>query len=161
MDTVPNSKTSIMEVVVDFFTEKEWSFTRSEERSAVYASFHGADFSWDCYARIYEEAQRLVFYSIPQVTIPEDKRLPVAEYFTRANYGLPIGNFELDLDDGEVRYKTSIDVEEDRLTRALLNHIIYANIVTVDKYLPGLMAVVYGDVSPAEAVAQVEESSGD
>ena len=38
--------------------------------------------------------------------VREDKRDVVCRYITRANYGLRNGNLEMDLDDGEVRYKT-------------------------------------------------------
>jgi hypothetical protein len=31
------------------------------------------------------------------------ERAPPAEFITRANYGLIIGNFELDFEDGEIR----------------------------------------------------------
>lgn len=54
------------------------------------------------------------------MNVPEDRRLALAEFLTRANYGLFIGNFEMDWQDGEVRYKTSIDVAGDRLSTALV-----------------------------------------
>ena len=34
--------------------------------------------------------------------------------------------------------------------------LIYTNVLMMDKYLSGLMAVVYADVSPAEAVRKIE-----
>ena len=80
----------------------------------------------------------------------------MAEFLTRANYGLIIGNFEMDLTDGEVRYKTGIDVEGDRLSAALVKNLVYANVLTMDQYLPGIMRLIYADVSPAEAIVQVE-----
>jgi len=46
------------------------------------------------------------------------KRGAVAEFINRANYGIIIGNFEMDFADGEIRYKTSIDVQGDKLTSA-------------------------------------------
>jgi len=42
------------------------------------------------------------------------------KFLTRANYGMMIGNFEMDFTDGEIRYKTSIDVEGDKLSSALI-----------------------------------------
>jgi len=95
-------------------------------------------------------------YSICPIRAPEDKRPAVAEFLTRANYGLLIGNFEMDFEDGEIRYKTSIDVEGDRLSPALLRQLTYANVVTMDRYLPGIMSVIYGNVTPVEAIAQIE-----
>ena len=123
---------------------------------ALQVGFQGESGQWLCYARIREEQEQFVFYSVCQVNAPEDKRMAVAEFLTRANYGLLIGNFELDFSDGETRYKTSIDVEGDHLSPALVQQLVYANVLTMDRYLPGIMSVLYGDVSPAEAIAQIE-----
>ena len=80
----------------------------------------------------------------------------MAEFITRANFGMIIGNFELDYSDGEIRYKTSVDVEEVEVTDPLVRHLIYANVLTMDKYFPGLMRVLYGGISPVEAIEEVE-----
>ncbi|MEZ5253623.1 MAG: YbjN domain-containing protein [Microthrixaceae bacterium] len=65
------------------------------------------------------ELEQLYVYVLTDVRVPEDRRLAVAELFTRANYGMRIGNFELDLRDGEVRYKSSVDFEHNALTASL------------------------------------------
>jgi len=80
----------------------------------------------------------------------------MAEFLTRANYGLVVGNFELDFTDGEIRYKTSIDVEGDCLSKALVRAIVYTNIIMMDKYMPGIMALLYANVSPVQAIARAE-----
>ena len=66
-----------------------------------------------------------------------------------------IGNFELDLSDGEIRYKTAIDVEGTILNHALMKQIVYANVLTMDRYYAGLQAVSEG-AEPAPAVAAIE-----
>jgi len=67
-----------------------------------------------------------------------------------------IGNFELDFVDGEIRYKTSIDVQGDFLSFELIKQLVYANVMMMDEYLPGIMSVIDGDVSPLDAIAQIE-----
>ena len=67
-----------------------------------------------------------------------------------------MGNFEMDYSDGEIRFKTSIDVSGDRITFALLRQLIYTNVLTMDQYLPSIMAVIYGNATPEEAIAQIE-----
>jgi hypothetical protein len=79
----------------------------------------------------------------------------MAEFLTRANYGMVIGNFEMDYADGEVRFKTSVDVEDAHLNRALLHHIVHANLLMTDKYLPGITAIIEGQ-TPAFALEMVE-----
>ncbi|BAY40200.1 hypothetical protein NIES2111_45830 [Nostoc sp. NIES-2111] len=125
-------------------------------QSALQISFQGENGKWNCYARARDEQQQFIFYSICPVNAPEDKRLAVAEFITRANCGITLGNFELDFSDGEISYKTSIDVEGDRLTTALIQRLVYANVMMMDEYLPGIMSVIYGNVSAEEAVAQIE-----
>ena len=74
------------------------------------------------------------------------------KFLTRANYGMMIGNFEMDFTDGEIRYKTSIDVEGDKLSSALIKRLVYANVMMMDEYLPGIVSVTEGDMEPKDAI---------
>ena len=47
-------------------------------------------------------------YHIAPIKVPEEQRVAVNEFITRANYGLTNGNFEMDFNDGELRYKTNV-----------------------------------------------------
>lgn len=147
---------TIFETMVTFFEQDEWPYSQIDTESALRLIFQGSSGKWICYAQARETQQQFVFYSVCHATVPEEKRLIMSEFFSRANYGLIIGNFEMDFSDGEIRYKTSIDVENDRLTPALIKNLVYANVVTMDHYLPGIMAVIYASVSPSQAIAQIE-----
>lgn len=146
----------IFEAIVNFFKEDDWPFHQIEGEPILQIAFQGETGKWTCYAKAREEQEQFVFYSVCSVNAPENKRLAVAEFITRANSGMMIGNFELDFADGEISYKTSIDVEGDRLSSALIKRLVYANVTMMDKYLPGIMSVIYGDVLPEDAIAQVE-----
>ncbi|HLO86700.1 MAG TPA: YbjN domain-containing protein [Nostocaceae cyanobacterium] len=146
----------IFEEVVNFLRIDNWPFVQIPEQPILQTTFQGDNGQWSCFARVRVEQQQFVFYSICPVNAPENKRLVIAEFLTRANSAIVIGNFELDFNDGEIRYKTSIDVEGDRITSALIKQLIYANVSIMDEYLPGIMAVIYGNLSPQEAIAQIE-----
>ncbi|MDJ0775103.1 MAG: YbjN domain-containing protein, partial [Mastigocoleus sp. MO_167.B18] len=81
---------------------------------------------------------------------------PVTEFITRANYGMIIGNFEFDFTSGEIRYKTSIDVEGENLSFALIKQVVCANVTVMDEYLPSLIAVIEGKAGVREALTQIE-----
>ncbi|MDZ7963400.1 MAG: YbjN domain-containing protein [Nostoc sp. DedSLP03] len=149
---------SIFEEIINFFQADNWPFVQLPGQSALQILFQGENGKWNCYARARSEQNQFVFYSICPVNAPENKRLAVAEFITRANSGMMIGNFELDFTDGEISYKTSIDVEGDRLSFALIQRVVYANVTMMDEYLPGIMSVIYGNVSPEEAIAKIEVS---
>ena len=146
----------IYDALKRFFDEDEWQYSEIEGRPALSLSFAGKNGTWTCYARAEEEKQMFLFYSYCPVKASENKRPLLGDFITRANYGLFIGNFEMDYNDGEIRYKTSIDVEGTEINSALIKRVVYDNLAVMDKYLPGVMSVIYGGASPTEAIAEVE-----
>jgi hypothetical protein len=148
--------TTILNALTHFFKEDQWNFTQLGEQPILQMGFEGQAGQWGCYAQAREREQQFVFYSVCRVKTPAERLSAMAEFLTRANYNLIIGNFELDYTDGEVRFKTSIDVEGDELTWPLIHHIVYANVLNMDKYLPGIMAVIERNATPQEAIELVE-----
>jgi hypothetical protein len=148
----------ILTAIAEFLKEDDWPHNLVEGRTAYKTGFEGKNGQFTCYAQEREEQEQFVFYSIYPVRAAEDKLQLVAEFVTRANYGMIVGNFELDYNDGEIRYKTSIDLEDARTVKPLIRHAIYANVLTMDKYFPGLMRVLYAGIEPAAAVEEVENA---
>lgn len=152
---------ALFETVRRFFEAGGWEPAPLEGRpSALRLACQGRSGAWTCVVDVIEDAQQVVFLSVAPVRAPLERRHAVAEFITRANYGIILGNFEMDFEDGEVRYKTALDVEGDELTDALLRNIVLANIQAMDLYLPGLLAVIYGDRAPAQVVAELEARDG-
>src|SRR5262245_1286024 len=139
-----------------FFSEDGWPAVFDTDLNRFVMLFQGTQAEWACFAYALEEDKQFVFYSVAPVLADEPHRPAVAEYLSRANYGLVLGNFELDFDDGDIRYKTSIDVEDAELTPELIRHVVYANVEAMDRYLPGLMLVLADGASPAGAIQRVE-----
>jgi hypothetical protein len=142
--------------LVNFFTNDDWSFTRLQGEPILYTAIKGNNGEWNCYAQIRDDRSQFVFYSICPISASEDNRSPIAEFLARANWGLILGNFELDFEDGEIRYKTSIDVTDDFLSQSLIKQVVYANVNMMDEYLPGIRSVIVGEMTPAEAIQAIE-----
>ena len=146
----------IYQEMVNFFKQEDWFFIPIEQEPVLQMAFQGDSGKWTCYARARDEQQQFVFYSVCPVTAPEDKRQAVAEFIARANYGMILGNFELDFSDGEIRYKTSIDVGNDKITYELIRQVVYSNVMMMDKYQSGIMSLIYSYLSPEDAIEQIE-----
>ena len=151
------SSIQILEEMVNFFKQDDWSFYQIKGQPVLQMGFQGKNGQWTCYARARENEQQFVFYSICPVTVPKAKRRTLGEFIARANYGMVIGNFELDFAEGEVAYKTSIDVEGSTLTFPQMKRLVDTNVAMMDQYLPGIKSVIQGDASPEEAIAQIEK----
>lgn len=154
MSTATTSR--IMSALMAFFDEEEWSYARVPDRPILKLGYTGKTGNWTCYAQVRELDEQVLFYSICPLTVGPAKRLAVAEYLTRANYGLIIGNFEMDLDDGEIRYKTSLDAENSELTSGMIRNAVYASVLMMDKYLPGILSILGGNVPPKQAIDEIE-----
>ena len=146
----------IFDVVETFLKEDGWPFTQLEGQSIAKTSFQGKKGEFNCFVQAREEAEHVVIYAVLPVVVAEERREEVSRFITRANYGMMVGNFELDFSDGEVRYKTSADLEDVDEFRILLRNLVYANVLTMDKYLPGLMRVIFGGAEALEAVQEIE-----
>jgi len=153
-----NSSHYMLDLAINFFQEKGWDFTQLKlgESDILKLGFQGTTYQWDCYLQTNEEYDECSFYSVCPETISQDKIDEINEFITRANYGLPIGNFEMNLDTGEVRCKTSIDVEGNMLNFPLLNRLIEVNICLMERYLPGITAILDKNISPEDAILLVE-----
>ena len=83
-------------------------------------------------------------YHLP-MRLAEKARAQVLEFFTRVNYRFRVGKFTVDLDDGESRWemvKGKAELKAD-VNDAMEDLIGFAGFV-LDKFVPGLMAVVLG-----------------
>lgn len=150
----------LIDVVKAYFESEEWSFT-TLDGGGLRTGFQGENGRWTVYAFTNEEHELLMIYAVCPVTCPENKRAVMAEFITRANYGMRIGNFELDLSDGEVRYKVSLDTEGAALSTPLVRNAVLWACRTLDRYLPGVLAVVSGAATAIAAVEMIEGKKDD
>jgi hypothetical protein len=88
--------------------------------------------------------------------VPEGCRTAAAETIARANYGLRLGKFELDFDDGEVRFQVAQILVDEAVGQAVIDRMISTTVNMLDTYLPALLSVIYANDLPKEAVARVE-----
>ena len=143
-------------VVDEFFREDEWPITTDDDPARRDVTFEGTNGRWECRAWILDDDEEFLFFSIAPVAVIEQHRAAMAEFITRANFGLVLGNFEMNYGTGELRYKTSIGVQGAVLSTALVKQVVYANVAVMDKYLPGIMLVASGRVAPEAAIADIE-----
>jgi len=141
---------------LDRFLEAEGWHPRQLEGAPIYQmSFSGEHGSITCYAQVRVEEEILLCYAVAPMQVEEAARPAVAEFITRANYGLWVGNFEMDWSDGEVRYKSSLDFEGVALTSELIRNAISPAVQMMVCYLPGLLDVMAGK-PPARALSEVD-----
>jgi hypothetical protein len=117
---------------------------RRPDRGLIVFPVTGDNGEWTAAAQAREADRQAFVYSIAREHVPEDRRTEAALLVARLNWGLALGTFELDLDDGQIRLRTSIDVGESDLTEALVKPLLLSNLTLMDHYLPAIDAVARG-----------------
>lgn len=158
MDWPSNNPDSIMRVIKQYCEEDRVTYLDIHE-SLIGAGFQCKALSYQLYVEAHEEKQQVRVLAMCPTLIPAEKRGVVAEYLTRANWGLMLGNFEMNFDVGELRYRTSLDVEGGLLTAKMVKTQVEVNLCTMDKYAKGLLSILFAGVTPTEAIAEVNATN--
>jgi hypothetical protein len=158
METNGNEQ-PLLDVVLRFFVEEQWNFKKIDQKPVIRAGFRGEHGTWVCYATVEEDHRRILFHSYMGMNIPFEYRAQVVEYLNRVNYCLALGNFEMDMETGDVRFRTSLEAPEGDLGLAFIRAMAYGNVHTMDHYFPGIVAVMNSGLSPEAALARVEAQS--
>jgi len=138
--------------------QEEWNYSTKPENSLIRTTGTGSNGTFQIVIDLKEADSILIVYVFMPCKVPQNKRLDIAEYTARANYGVMIGNFELDFRDGECRYKGSIDYSGGVLVNGMISELIGKSAYTMNRYFPGMMRVIYGNIDAKSAIAEIEPS---
>uniref|UniRef100_A0A7R9WB96 YbjN domain-containing protein n=1 Tax=Pseudictyota dubia TaxID=2749911 RepID=A0A7R9WB96_9STRA len=146
----------ILKTVHKMLTGAGSKFFIDPDRDMIRMTATGKHATYKVVFYVKEEKEQLFVYVCCSNLAPAERRIQVAEFIARANWGLAIGNFQIDMNDGEMRYKVSIDAEEGELSCKMVQNMLAASTQTMERYFPGLMSVCYGNKEAAAAVAEAE-----
>jgi len=147
------------ERITTFFAEKELAHHHDRELGIVRLPYQGRAGQWNVIVKVEATPAQLTVYSLLPLKAPAAVRAPASEAVQRANWGLPHGNFEFDVDDGELRFKTSAFVTAADEDVATLESLLLANTATVDRYLPAFTAVIVQGANARDAIARVDQTT--
>jgi hypothetical protein len=145
------------QALVDHCEANELSFAIFREEKRIRLNICRRHALYTCHLRISNDDEIFqIHMNYPVLAKDEKMRPQVTEFFTRVNYGLVLGAFELDLRDGEARYHISHIIGEGRLEDEVIRRIIGSALSTADRYFPAYMRVLFGGDTPEDAVFLAE-----
>jgi len=143
----------IFKSVAVFFEKESWPTNRIEGETACSMRFKGRHGEWTCVAQAYEEDRPFVFYSSCPVKASAETFPAVCELVSRLNYSMLCGNFEIGYLDGDIRFRTSIEMPGHDLEHLMIDRVVYNNVATMDMYLPAILDVVENAARPIDAIS--------
>jgi len=148
--------------VVKAWADKQWDtpdFEIGEDPSNATLKFTSADagdFSYRAFYEVWEARDAVELFLYAPLTVPPAKRSAVADTVARANFKAFGGRIDLDMDDGQIRFRSGIDLEGGQLSNEMLDNLLGVGNSMLDRYLPAISAVIYAGVSPADAILQTK-----
>ena len=147
-----------MDVVKKFLDENDWHYDMHDHGHV--ATFTGGVGG---FKGLYNSFRFILFVGEDEVqnyaTFPasaKDKLHEMAEFITRANYGLKYGDFEMDWNDGEVRFHLTFSMSAVRADEMILPTLLLAPPRMLDQYSKGFTEVLMGLKTPADAIKDCE-----
>lgn len=150
---------AIAQAIDGFLTEDEWKYDFDRDRGVFRfgVSIEGR-MKQVRYTIGVSSDSFVVYASYPLGGDPEDKDLMarLCEFITRANYGMKWGCFEMDWDDGEIRFKVFVDCEGILPSREIIMNSVVSPGMICNRYADGFIDVIFREADAEKAVAKCE-----
>jgi len=150
-------KKKLIDYLVTFLKSSDLKFQTDDDPNILTMQFGGDKTAYKCVFDVQDEKGIILFYIFGPVQVPTEKILDACKFIALANFGLQVGNLELDVRDGEVRYKSVLILEGATPQKSTFKRFIYPAIISMDKYYPKLLKFIYSDISPEQAVTEADE----
>lgn len=148
---------SMLAVAVEHYLKSQnWHFQYDEAKNRFTLTMQLEKIESSKVYIIIGEDNILTYAMLPN-HIPEGKRNLVCRFIARANYGMRNGNLEMDLNDGEVRYKTYLYAKDRIPAQNEIERYVDFSFLTLDRYAEGIMKILYADLDDKAAVEFVEK----
>jgi len=146
---------NIAEALEELFRQKNWKYQKIDK--GVYAfRLWGKNDRYHLGAYI-DDSFFLSIMAYPTSIAPREKLALVAEFLLGVNFKLKIGSFMLDFGSGETIFRTTVELTNDHVEPEVIDRMISRTIFAVDTFTPGLLALIYSDITPAQAIKIAEK----
>ena len=146
----------IVDFLKQYFDDKDWPYNYyqpkiRDSQKSHYLSLRMRNKQLDCgyLFRVQERNKLLAVYGILPFLIPESHQSAAMLLITQINYDMMIGNLEMDVDDGEIRYKNAIDIEAVGLDDDILEHLLQS-IIAMTTVAYEIFSDLVNNQDPAE-----------
>lgn len=152
--------TEIADAVKSYLMEEDWNFSFDQERGVFrFVVRIGGRIKELLYTVKVKKDAFIVYTNSPIGPDDNDKDMMsrMADYVCRCNFGLRHGCFELDMNDGELRYKYSADCEDIIPSKAIIENSIHCPSAMFAHYSSGFVSVMFEEADPEKAYEQCEK----
>ncbi|MBL8474289.1 MAG: YbjN domain-containing protein [Rhodocyclaceae bacterium] len=141
-----NPPSNMFQTIGEYLAEADWHFDSDPDGTLFAGSVTGDHCTWQVLITIDDdpEVRRVTVESRLPAKVPAPRRLAAAEALARLNYEFAAGSFVLNMRDGNISFRSSVDLVDAELTSAMFERLLNLSVSLTDEYFPVIMSVIYG-----------------
>lgn len=143
--------------IIEFLESREYRFTSTPDEERVNLTLAGKHADYRVTMRVTHGGDFFQIYIHYPFRVREmERRSSVAELICRANYGMLVGGFEIDMEDGEIRFHVAHLIQGLPLAADVVERLLFTAISSLDRYFPAFMQHLHAGLTPGDAVYMSE-----
>ena len=145
---------AIARCITDFLDADDWNYQLDDQKELIRMNLTLNNKMKKVHIVIdLRDDKYLVFMSYPLGAEKNDKEqmMEMCDLLTRINYTLMFGCFEMDHNDGEVRFRLAVDCEDSLPSREIVKNSIMRAAATCQRYGNAVVQVIMGVATGEEA----------
>jgi len=162
-DTEKQAKAmEVREAVEEYFDSEGMKYTPFDENNVANATYSSHTKFGHVTVIFHAYHDMLILHFILPLNASEEERAKVGEFLLRANYGLKVGGFDFDFNDGEISYRIAIHCGFEEFAppnHEQIDAALTIGLMMVEKYGNALVKVMFGLAEPEDAIEDAEEDN--
>jgi hypothetical protein len=152
-ETPSSGAVTPFEVLVHHFESNEFRFHADPGAKSVQLFVAGDCAIYNCRLQLTHDGDLIqVCLHYPVVARDPQIRPLVAEALARANHGMSLGRFDIDLDSGDIHFQIGQVIRGHSLDDEIIGGVFSLSLANADRYFPAIMRVMFAGHTPTDAV---------
>ena len=140
-------------LITSFLKDDDWHFDSDEERGIIKMGVTLENKLSRCRMMIDVDEERYIVYATIPINADDDCKSEMADLLNRINWTLAFGCFEMDEEDGEIRFRMPVSCKGGCFpNREMIRESVVVPVLVANRYGNAIVKVLMGMASAEEAL---------
>ena len=140
----------------EWLGRNDWSFDEAEEGSYLRTGVQGKNSRFRVVLGVRGDGPTFLCFSLYDFSVPPARRLACADLLNRVNYTSLLGCFEMDVEDGELRFRVTFPLDESEISDSQIERSLVVSAMMADRYYPAFMSLIHAGLAPEAALETID-----
>lgn len=140
----------------EWLTRNDWSFEDAEDGAYIRTGVQGRHSRFRIILGIRGDGPTFLCFGLFDFSVPAPRRPACAELINRINYTSLLGAFEMDAEDGELRFRLTFPLDGAELCDEQIERALVVAAMMADRFYPAWMSLIHAGLSPTAALDTVD-----